>query len=205
MKCSCRGPAGEPHPAQPPFTSRANVDDVIVAVDRVILPHLAGVIEPRGGPPRGPGEGGKTAVHRLHLRGVRTDHLSPLNNPLVSHINGRVRRWVNDGNRDGGNDGSDEPESGWARGTLRGDWARLNRYDANPPPPSAVDDTLAGLEDEFIDEPPIRTGLADDYDVTLRCRLDMAALRYLAERSDLLGLEIIEVRPAAAGGDDDDS
>jgi hypothetical protein len=137
---------------------------------------------------------------------VRTDHLSPLNNPLVSHINGRVRRWVNDGNRDGGNDG-----------TLRGDWARLNRYDVNPPPPSGVDDplaadgmlandgTFADLEHEFSDVAPIRTGLADDYDVTLRCRLDMAALRYLAERSDLLGLEIIEVRPAVAGGDDDDS
>jgi hypothetical protein len=112
----------------------------------------------------------------------------------VSHINGRVRRWVNDGNRDRSNDG-----------TLRGDWARLNRYDANPPPPSGVDDPLADLGHEFVDEAPIRTGLADDYDVILRCRLDMAALRYLAERSDLLGLEIIEVRPAAAGGDDDDS
>jgi hypothetical protein len=123
----------------------------------------------------------------------------------VSHINGRVRRWVNDGNRDGGNDGTDEPESGWSHCTLRGDWATLNRYDANPPPPSGVDDTLADLDDEFTDEAPIRTGLADDYDVTLRCRLDLAALRYLAERSDLLGLEIIEVRPAVAGGDGDDS
>ena len=123
----------------------------------------------------------------------------------MSHINGRVRRWVNDGNRDSSSDGTDEPESGWSRGTLRGDWASLNRYDAGLPPPSGVDDTLADIEDELAGEGPIRTGLADDYDVTLRCRLDMAALRYLAERSDLLGLEIIEVRPAAAGGDDHDS
>jgi hypothetical protein len=120
----------------------------------------------------------------------------------VSHINGRVRRWVNDGNRDGSNDGTDEPGSGWPGYTLRGDWASLNRYE---PAPSGVDDALAGLEDELADAGAIPTGLADDYDVTLRCRLDMAALRYLAERSDLLGLEIIEVRPAAAGGDDHDS
>jgi hypothetical protein len=35
------------------------VDELIVAVDRVILPHLAGVIEPRGGPPRGSAGPGK--------------------------------------------------------------------------------------------------------------------------------------------------
>jgi hypothetical protein len=50
---------------------------------------------------------------------------------------------------------------------------------------------------------PVDTGPVDDYHVTLRCRLDIAALRYLAERADLLGLEIIDVRPAGAGGGHD--
>jgi hypothetical protein len=116
----------------------------------------------------------------------------------VSHINGRVRRWVNDGygddSGDGSGDTSDEQDSGWSRRTARrGDWARLNRYELDRPP-SGVDD-MADL--------PVDTGPVDDYHVTLRCRLDIAALRYLAERADLLGLEIIDVRPAGAGGGHD--
>jgi hypothetical protein len=117
----------------------------------------------------------------------------------VSHINGRVRRWVNDGNGEGSNNGRDGPDSGWSHGTARrGDWTRLNRYEATP--------SLSGMDDigETSDTGSLRhTGLADDYDVTLRCRLDMAALQYLAERADLLGLEIIEVRPSVAGGGHD--
>jgi hypothetical protein len=113
----------------------------------------------------------------------------------VSHINGRVRRWVNDGNGEGSNNGRDEPDSGWSHGTARrGDWTRLNRYEVIPPPSDV---------DAFVAAGPAHTGFADDYHVTLRCRLDMAALRYLAERADLLGLEIIEVRPAVAGGGHD--
>jgi hypothetical protein len=118
----------------------------------------------------------------------------------VSHINGRVRRWVNDGNSEGSNNGRDDPDSGWSHGTARrGDWTRLNRYEVTPPL-SGVDG-ISGASD--TSEASGHTGLADDYDVTLRCRLDMAALRYLAERADLLGLEIIEVRPAVAGGGHD--
>lgn len=114
----------------------------------------------------------------------------------MSHINGRVRRWVNDGNGEGSNNGGDEPDSGWSHGTARrGDWTRLNRYEATPP--------LSGMDDIGDTGSLGHTGPADDYDVTLRCRLDMAALRYLAERADLLGLEILEVRPAVAGGGHD--
>lgn len=98
---------------------------------------------------------------------------------------------MNDGNGDGGRGGNGEPDSGWSR---RGDWTRLNRYEVIPPPSDV---------DAFVAAGPAHTGFADDYHVTLRCRLDMAALRYLAERADLLGLEIIEVRPAVADGGHD--
>jgi hypothetical protein len=114
----------------------------------------------------------------------------------VSHINGRVHRRVNDGN--------DYKRSGRSHRTARrGDWAVIN------------------------DSPPSRVAERNRYDVTIRgpvgdvfgtllagydsrgasahtvmrdLRLDAASLRRLVERARTLGLEVVDVRLAPAGG-----